>query len=1193
MGSFLVIETGELRGRKFLLPDKGTFTIGRDLRCAIQLRDPMASRIHCILKWDSGSWRLQDQNSSNSTFVNEAPVSEHVLAPGDVIQVGDTLLSFTAQEEDPLLGATVGGYRIEERLGRGGMGTVYLAHQLSIDRPVALKILAKRLAGDASFISSFLHEARAAGRLNHPNVVQVYDAGRDGDAIYISMEYLEGGSLEELLVREGRLSASTAVPMILDALEALAYAERQHIVHRDIKPGNLLMDAEHTVKICDLGIAADLKHPGKTAVGPRAGSPLYMAPEQARGADVDHRADLYALGSTLYRALSGVPPFQGEVLKEVIAAKLRGDLVPLPERVPEVPPAVVAVVEKMMAREPDQRFSSAIEVKDALKAALEVPAPVPRRRARKPAARRRAPPVVNRRAPSSQSSSLTAGVIFAFLLALGLVLYVLWSRSSKPDIPPEEISSSIGLNSPASQSPSSSLVPPKPTPREEQEFALREIGQVYLAWKDGRIDQEEAESRLDSILERFPYPEVKTHVRKSRDDIAKAVNREKNTAEATKALDAKMQVLLKEGNLNEAAAALQEFIRQYPGGGDNLLEWEARLEAAVSQLVEKFRQDIMALLVRGDIGGARELVKELEARLPPEKRNEAAALRESIQQTEAQLKKRAEALGSTQKQVHSALAALDFDGAESLINDAVAGNPEMENRALPLRQEVKLVRDVWSELQSSLKKNSSHRLAFLPGPLERAAGNVKEASPRMLRVIALDVEALRLQAGSKVSPETRSLLSIETKTLLELAGSSKMLPAASVVEGLGLLLLFRFGPQRAEPLLLDSSLEEARREANREKLKEASDLWLEARLKEAQSLEIAFEGGPSDFWDYLASMVGELILGWRKRPDYPGQQEVLRASYLKSREEALARSPPENLFHARTAKILNGGKEVRLSYDFSTDEQIRDFVPPKSAVVNPVGLVKSRKLLTLKGEVRLLEGNPFRERLAVRGIVRALNSSAPNVNVALWTHETDVMSVSQDGRGIDLTRWRFGGGGEPDEIFVFAMGYKLPFEVDDLLGGDPGPGPFGRRGGSPLRGLRAFLPVYLREPSFVILGVNHGSPLHNSRQELIWEMPVGNQIKGGLRFELEMADGKATKWIVDGRRLPYTQSLLLSRLERKKPHQGSMTLFTNGSEVHYGQLEIEGRLDPTWIRAKVKSQAEKELSLLEGKQAGKPEEPKS
>ena len=369
----IVFERGSLRGKRWLLPAGGVIRFGRDQACQVQVRDAMVSRIHCILRGDRDVWTIEDAGSRNGTMVNGAAVRKTTLAPGDLVRIGDSVFSFLATQDDPLVGTTLGGYRLQARIGRGGMGTVYRAHQISLEREVALKILTASLGANPEFVARFMKEARAAARLNHPNVVQVHDAGFEGNAHYIAMEYLPGGALEDAILKRGPIPFREAVAMACDALKALAFAQAHGIVHRDIKPGNLLLTDSGAVKVCDLGIALDLRQPDASREGATAGSPAYMAPEQARGETLDHRADLYALGATLYHAIAGAPPFDGATIKEILNKKVSQEAPPLAERAPAVPRRLSLAVARLLARNPAERFASAEEAEAALNAALDVP----------------------------------------------------------------------------------------------------------------------------------------------------------------------------------------------------------------------------------------------------------------------------------------------------------------------------------------------------------------------------------------------------------------------------------------------------------------------------------------------------------------------------------------------------------------------------------------------------------------------------------------------------------------------------------------------------------------------------------------------------------------------------------------------------------------------------------------------------
>jgi len=363
----LVIENGPGKGRELRLARGVTVTCGRDSMVDLPLPDSLASRKHFTIETRNGDLYLVDLDSSNGTFINGRRIKEKMLRLGDSIQVGETLISVLEDSERAdaggLLGQVVAGYRLEKRVGRGGMGTVYKAMQLSLDRPVALKILSDELADNREFTSMFIREARAAARLSHPNIVLAYDVGKDKDKFFFAMEYVPGGSVQDLLAREKKLPLDKAVHFIIEAARALEYAERQGVVHRDIKPDNLMITQDGGIKICDLGLARNILavEPSTSAEG-ICGSPHYIAPEQAQGKPVDHRADIYSLGATFYRMLAGTTPFSGSNIKELIKKHITENPRPIRELEPSTPESVARVIERMMAKDPAKRYQSASQV---------------------------------------------------------------------------------------------------------------------------------------------------------------------------------------------------------------------------------------------------------------------------------------------------------------------------------------------------------------------------------------------------------------------------------------------------------------------------------------------------------------------------------------------------------------------------------------------------------------------------------------------------------------------------------------------------------------------------------------------------------------------------------------------------------------------------------------------------------------
>ena len=254
-----------------------------------------------------------------------------------------------------------GRYRIQRKLGAGGMADVYLAEDQELGRRVAIKILNGRHANDDQFIERFRREAKNAAALNHPNIVSIYDRGEAEDTYYIAMEFLDGRSLKELIVGRGAAPINVAIEYARQILSALRFAHRHGIVHRDIKPHNVLVDGEGRVKVTDFGIAR-AGTSQMTETGSIVGTAQYLSPEQARGGEVDPRSDLYSLGVVLYELLTGKTPFDGDTPVEIAMKHLSNAPKPPSKLRPEVPPQLDKVVLRALAKNPDERYQSADEM---------------------------------------------------------------------------------------------------------------------------------------------------------------------------------------------------------------------------------------------------------------------------------------------------------------------------------------------------------------------------------------------------------------------------------------------------------------------------------------------------------------------------------------------------------------------------------------------------------------------------------------------------------------------------------------------------------------------------------------------------------------------------------------------------------------------------------------------------------------
>jgi len=263
-------------------------------------------------------------------------------------------------------------YRLERRLGVGGMATVQLAFDTRLERYVAVKLLAEHLAEDANFVSRFRREALAVARLVHPNIVQVFDFGSETSSgrNFIVMEYVDGQSCAEILRDRGTLTPRDAVDILAQACRGLDYAHRNGVVHRDVKPGNLLRNTDGVVKLADFGIAKAAEQSDITKVGSVLGTAAYLSPEQTRGEPAEPGSDLYALGVVAYQLLAGRLPYESASLTDLARLQEAGPPPALDELNRDVPPALAETVARALARDRAHRFADAAEMEDALRDGL-------------------------------------------------------------------------------------------------------------------------------------------------------------------------------------------------------------------------------------------------------------------------------------------------------------------------------------------------------------------------------------------------------------------------------------------------------------------------------------------------------------------------------------------------------------------------------------------------------------------------------------------------------------------------------------------------------------------------------------------------------------------------------------------------------------------------------------------------------
>lgn len=326
----------------------------------------------------------------------------------------------------------IGHYKVIAELGRGGMGSVYKAHEMSLNRTVAVKVLAEPLSKDPIYVSRFVREAQSAAALNHPNAVNIFFIGEDQGLHYYTMEYVDGESVKDLIEREGALSPKRALPLIRQALAGLIAAHQIGLVHRDIKPANIMITREGVVKLADFGLAVRPDVDSKlTATGMFVGTPGYLAPEQCMGEEADARADIYSMGVTLYEMLTGKPAFSGDSVLAILHKVTQSEPLDARQLNPQIDAQAFQILQNMMAKQKDLRYQTSDEVAAAIDdylagATVAVPAVgAPVADQMEATELMPTPPPVPMVAPARRSSGLGLGAVFGGILAVLLVAAVI------------------------------------------------------------------------------------------------------------------------------------------------------------------------------------------------------------------------------------------------------------------------------------------------------------------------------------------------------------------------------------------------------------------------------------------------------------------------------------------------------------------------------------------------------------------------------------------------------------------------------------------------------------------------------------------------------------------------------------------------------------------------------------------------
>jgi len=265
-----------------------------------------------------------------------------------------------------LIGKKLGSYEIVSFLSAGGMGGVFKGWDIALERDVAIKVISYELSSQSEFVEMFFKEARLVSRLNHPNIAHIYFIGNENGIVYYAMEYIQGLTLAQLMKNKDKIPTQRAIEYLVDTCKALDRVWREKIIHRDIKPANIMISEDNNVKVLDFGVAQQQKKGAAVAEKTIVGSPPYLSPEMILELPVDHRSDIYSLGATFYHVLSGFPPFLGDSLENLLQQHLDTPPTPLSEKLPTLPPILSEIVQKMLAKNPEDRFQSYQDIIDVL-----------------------------------------------------------------------------------------------------------------------------------------------------------------------------------------------------------------------------------------------------------------------------------------------------------------------------------------------------------------------------------------------------------------------------------------------------------------------------------------------------------------------------------------------------------------------------------------------------------------------------------------------------------------------------------------------------------------------------------------------------------------------------------------------------------------------------------------------------------
>jgi serine/threonine protein kinase len=824
----------------------------------------------------------------------------------------------------------VGRYELLERIGRGGMGAVYRARQLNMDRVVALKVLAPHLTRDSKYIKQFIREARAAGQINHANIVAVHEVGEADGHFFICMEHVEGRTLSRELLARNRIPALEALDYAAQVADGLAAAEKAGIVHRDIKPDNLIRTPKGRIKVTDLGLAkrlSDVTSAGQT--GWACGTPYYMAPEQARDSrKVDTRSDIYSLGATLYHLVTGKLPFEGNSSVEVLMHAATDRLVPPAILCPDVPQPLSDLIERMMAREPEARPQTALALLGEISACRRE---IEQERTGANRSRRLRRPT---KPPSGSGGTGPAGLVLtvawaaAALAVTGLIVELV--APSKPADSPAPVAEVTKPKKPPAK------LPPLPEPSSPDEVRQDpEMRELFERMRKA-LDDPEATGWAGLLAEcdvkvRLPGRWRPILERARADLAARAESLAMEELDRRRWLAAEAAAWLRSAealaHFDEAAklwpgtAAAANAARERSATGGRLEKGLTETEAAFATWLAAGRFDRADELLRALASGpGAPLHDRLAARL--------AEARKTFEEQAAALRQERAALAGKLSAIERLLTVWDFTGAEDQADKAFVLLPAKS----PTRRRLELIaaraRTLWQ-----FRARLCERLNSMATPLADA---LFADRPLELVVVGADERGLKLAVpGAEKITTQKAWSALSSGERWKLALAVARPRSEEDLVGLSLLAMSAGRTADAVKYLEEAEKFGANPAVHREELAMlvSGDGEGEAERLEAGARQKLAEGRPAEALADLGRLLARL-----RRTSWVAERSAILERLVDSAERECAAA---GLFSAHAREVPPGC--YLLDYDFTKPRSALDWGQSEAAADAPARLAWLRE----------------------------------------------------------------------------------------------------------------------------------------------------------------------------------------------------------------------------------------------------------